>query len=176
MNAGQAAASRAPLMARRGRFVFLFLGWILLFSSLQAADHWLNGGRVEQAANVLTAAVAGGLYSAFAARPVGVSGNLVNVENVSLEVMNGCNGLLMLFIFLAAVIAYPARGRLRAAGIVYGVAAIFAFNIARMIFLIFAARHQPALFEFVHQVLAQFTGIVFALFAWGVWADAADRG
>ena len=72
---------------------------------------------------------------------------------VSIEA--GCNGVEAALILVAAMIAFPASWRLRAAGILAGLATVQALNVVRVVTLFYLGQWSTAAFEWAHLYLWQ---------------------
>ena len=70
---------------------------------------------------------------------------------VSIEA--GCNGIEATIVFIAAVIAFPARWRARIAAIVLGFFAIQLMNLLRIISLFYLGNWNTGIFEWIHLYL-----------------------
>jgi exosortase H (IPTLxxWG-CTERM-specific) len=94
------------------------------------------------------------------------------------QISRGCTGFVPAALLTAAVAAYPAAGRRKLVGLLLGVPALLAVNLARLVHLYYLGVHQPRWFEVAHRVVWE--GIivlaVLALWvAWTMWADRAKR-
>ncbi len=90
-----------------------------------------------------------------------VNGSIIYLPSIALDVRFGCNGLEAVMIYTVAVISYPARWRIRAAGIVVGFIVIQVLNIIRIVALGYAGVHMKEMFEIIHLYIAQ--GIMIAI-------------
>ncbi len=96
----------------------------------------------------------------------------VTGEGVAISIREECNAIPAMFIFFAAVLAFPAPWRKKALGLALGFPAIFAVNTVRVVTLYFAAKHlDRSLFEALHLYVWQALVIIFAIFTWIFWAD-----
>jgi len=98
------------------------------------------------------------------------AGTLVLAGPRNLDVKPGCNGVHALVLCLSAVLAYPASGMRRVAGVVLGIVLIFGINLLRLVNLFLVARYIPDQLELFHVFLWQtLMGIVaFGVFLlWG---------
>ena len=93
--------------------------------------------------------------------PCTVSGSLINLPAISLDVEFGCNGLEAVMIYSVAVIAFPAPWKKRFLGILYGFLILQVANVLRIAGLAYAGTHFTALFEYAHIYVAQ--GLMVAL-------------
>ena len=67
-----------------------------------------------------------------------------------LNVLIGCDGLEMLFLLMAAFLAYPFAWRARLAGILLGAALVYALNVGRIVSLWHAWILHRDMFEWLH--------------------------
>ncbi len=88
----------------------------------------------------------------------------------SLIIMEECNGIAALLIFLAAVLAHPVSLKSKALGIALGVPAIYAFNMVRVVSLFYFRWHWPKVFDVMHLYVWQALVIFFAIITWLYWA------
>ena len=77
-------------------------------------------------------------------------GTLLALDDATLDVRAGCNGLVALLLLGSAILAFPAPWRRRAAGIAVAAALVFALNALRLGTLVLIARYAPARLEFCH--------------------------
>ncbi len=88
-------------------------------------------------------------------------------HGVSIEA--GCNGLEALIVLSAAMLAFPAPWRQRAAGIAVGGVAIQGLNLLRIVSLYYLARWNAEVFEWVHLYLWQSLIMIDVLIVWLLW-------
>ncbi len=93
--------------------------------------------------------------------PCSVSGSLINLPAISLDVKFGCNGLEAVMIYSVAVIAFPASWKKRSLGILSGFVLLQVANVLRIAGLAYAGTHFTTLFEYAHIYVAQ--GLMVAL-------------
>ncbi|MBI1854195.1 MAG: exosortase H [Planctomycetes bacterium] len=104
------------------------------------------------------------------------NGTMVSMNDVSLNIMEECNGVPALLIYLAAVFAYSASVRQKAMGVLIGVPAIFLINEVRVISLFFARKYFSLhVFEALHVYVWQTIIILFSLLLWLYWAERFVR-
>ena len=96
---------------------------------------------------------------------------------VSIEA--GCNGVEATLVLLAAMLAFPAPWRSKAlglvAGIVVGVVAVQALNVARVISLFYLGRYDRDVFEWAHLYVWQALIMLDVLVVWLVWVRTLPR-
>lgn len=96
-------------------------------------------------------------------------GNLVTFDGFAVSIIIECVGLLEMLIYSACVLAFPAPIRARLLGVGLGCAAIFVFNLLRIVTLLVVGRHWNDYFDFFHVYFWQATliaMIVSVLYGW----------
>ena len=68
----------------------------------------------------------------------------------SVQIIEECTGLYEILIYAAAVLAFPTTLVRKGIGIVLGAPLLYAVNVLRIAFLMFAGRFYPATFDFMH--------------------------
>jgi archaeosortase B (VPXXXP-CTERM-specific) len=96
-------------------------------------------------------------------------GRNVSYEGFTVEIIGECTGIYEVFIFASCVLAYPAPARAKVLGLPFGIASIYAFNLARILCLLAVGRHAPELFDFFHLYFWQSTLIVLVASVWFAW-------
>lgn len=98
-----------------------------------------------------------------------LTGNLLSSGATSIEIVPDCTPLMPTLVFWAAVVAFPVPWRRRVSGLLLGGAAIWVFNLARVLALFGVLVWMPRHFKFVHVYLWQ-TGTLLAVVAlYVVW-------
>ena len=107
--------------------------------------------------------------------PVVLAGTVIRSGSFAVDVKNGCNGLEAAAIFTAAVIAFPATIRQRAAGLAVGFAVIQILNLVRVVSLFWLGVHRPAVFELFHAAVWQTALILVAVGLFIYWSREIAR-
>lgn len=103
---------------------------------------------------------------------VSVEGRVVGIEGTpGLQVVNGCNGLTTIGLFIGFVVAFPGSAFRRLLFIPVGAVVIYAANIFRVSLLAVLQNHWQQAFEWIHNLGAPtfFYLVVFGL--WVLWAN-----
>lgn len=107
---------------------------------------------------------------------VSQDGTIVGYGGIHLNILEECNGVPAMIVFLAAILAYPAPISRKILGIVIGIPAIFALNQVRVTSLFLVYKHMsPRLFDLMHIYVWQFVVITFAVLLWLYWAERFVR-
>ncbi len=155
------------------RFLVLF-GILLVAFYVVIGVHPVNDHVVVP----FTSAVAG--ISAALLRTLGervsVAGTVISSGKFSVNIENGCNGLETVLLLAAAVFAFPASWKARAAGIFGGFFAIQAVNLVRVVTLFWIGAHRPSWFGPAHTLVWQTIVVLFGVGFFVAWAGrAANR-
>jgi exosortase H (IPTLxxWG-CTERM-specific) len=104
-----------------------------------------------------------------------MSGTVIRSPRFAVNIENGCNGVETMLIFLAAVLAFPAPWKARAIGLVFGILAIQAVNLVRVVALFYTGAYFPTWFDTSHTVIWQSLVILSGVLLWILWADRVAR-
>ena len=99
-----------------------------------------------------------------------VNGTLVSSSRFAVNVNNGCNGVEAMLILLAAMLAFPATARARAAGLLIGAIAVQVINAVRIVTLYLLGAYQPRLFDIFHTAVWQIAVILVAVGVFLAWS------
>ena len=156
------------------RFVLLFIGLLILLIILFSltADKFLSPtiDKIE----IATAHVVGLVLNLFG-MGAQVSQKFLSLKNFSVEIIAECTGLFEVFIFLAAILAYPASFKKKLWGVSLGIPFIFLVNILRMVVITVVSNYRPSAFEFMHLYFWQVALILILLSAWILWIEKIVR-
>jgi exosortase/archaeosortase family protein len=86
-----------------------------------------------------------------------------------LVVIPECTALYTSIIYFSILGGYPARIGEKLIGLLIGLPAIHALNLARMVFIAFIMYHKPRLFDFFHGYIWQVGFVIFMLLLVIVW-------
>lgn len=100
---------------------------------------------------------------------------IVSLDGFSVRIIPECTGLFEMVIFAACVLAYPASGRARVIGFVFGFLSIYFFNLVRIGGLLLVGRYTPDLFEFFHIYFWQITLVAIIVGNWLLWLNLVVR-
>lgn len=140
-----------------------------------AYDLWLlPDGRLDAALSAFVASVTGGLLSVFS-DAAAVDGRTVWLQGHGISIVNGCNGLSALSLFVGFVVAYPGAWARRALFIPLGIAVLVLANVLRCVSLLIVLIHRPDIFDAVHfgHAMLVFYAVIFGL--WVLWANVGER-
>lgn len=99
-----------------------------------------------------------------------VKGCAVSSPRFAVTIYNGCNGLVTSLIFIAGVLAFPARWSAKLIGVLGGLIAIQLINLVRIVSLFYIGVFLPQHFNDAHIFIWQSLVILFGVSLWIVWA------
>jgi exosortase family protein XrtM len=131
------------------RFAFLFAG---LFALQFAAFEASRGSHFEKIViDDLALTPTAALINWFApAEAVRVDGRSLTTTNSVLRITRGCEGVEMLLLLTAGILAFPTSTRHRARGFCVGLVIVYALTIARLVLLHFTLRYSPRAWDMLH--------------------------
>lgn len=169
--AAEAAAPRRPW---RREVVFLVVFLALLAASFTLVSWTPVNDRVIEPFTAGVARVSGATLTLLG-QDVTMRGTIIESPSFAVNIRNGCNGVETMLIFLSAVLAFPAPWKARAIGLVFGIVAIQAVNLLRVVALFYTGAYFPAWFDTSHTVIWQSLVILAGVLLWILWADRVAR-
>lgn len=97
-------------------------------------------------------------------------------DGFRVQVVAACDGLQPSYLFLAAVLAWPAPARARLAAAAWGIPAILAANLLRIASLAWLGARHPGLFAGVHLYVWQGALVAIAVGLWMLWVERTEVG
>ncbi len=149
------------------RFIAWFVGGLAVGGTLFAYVASSNHGFMQMLMEV-TAAITGFVVGLFSEN-VSYAGQICTFQDFTVKIIDECTGVMEMVIYAAAVMAYPTNWRKKMWGIVFGIPAIYAFNVVRIILLVVVGAYSRPLFEFMHLYFWQATLIVIITTIWIGW-------
>jgi exosortase/archaeosortase family protein len=163
-----AAPSRPWAIAHfLGRFSATLLALYALYA-------WLEDSRGVELHLVAISELARSCLAAFFS--VTRSDRTLSGDGFSATVGIGCDAAYPILCFVSGVLAFPARWRARATGLVFGIAILELANVARIAALFVIGVRFPAAFHVFHTQIFEGAFILLALGLWVIWAFRAGRG
>lgn len=157
-----------------GRFliksVTIFGVWFVLY------DLWLlPDGRVDRWVSLFIVDMNARLLSALGYEFWVVDRAIGLVGSNGVLLVDGCNGLEVLGLFMGFVVAYPGSWRDRAWFIPAGISLIFVVNIFRILTLLLLQSFKPDWFDFLHDILISSIFYMMVFVLWMGWAWLSER-
>ena len=160
--------SNRQLAAFLAKMVAAYAVWFVVY------DLWLlPDGRLDAALSTTVASATGALFGLFRDDVV-VSGRAVWTGDAAIQIVNGCNGLGALSLFVGFVLAYPGTWARRAVFVPAGLAVIALANVVRCIALLVVQGTWPSLFDAIHYAHAMLVFYVIIFGLWVLWAHVGE--
>jgi archaeosortase B (VPXXXP-CTERM-specific) len=149
------------------RFVGLFAIYLALIALGYPwfTKHWMIVVKTMATGTAVLATAILSLVSSEAS----LTGNVVHLGPFAVEIIEECTGVFEALIFLAAVLAFPTGWVDKLIGIGLGVPILYAFNVARILVLLWVGRFHQQLFDFMHIYFWQATLILMITSVWLLW-------
>ncbi len=153
-------------------FVGVFVMVLLVFYVF-----WLSkfaDTRVQPAIASLNAGISGFFLNLFG-QGTTASGDIISSAAFSTSVRRGCDAVEAMALFIAAVLAFPARAKHKGFGVIAGILVLFALNIIRIMSLFLTGVYFPSAFELMHVEVWQILFIFFAIGLFFIWLKRTNR-
>jgi len=139
---------------------------------------WVDRNLIAPVLNVITD-LAGTLIRFFGGQAKSTGNVLQHPSNLfAIRISNGCSGIEAVILLCAAIAAYPTTWRYRAIGCIFGLVAIMAANMARIVSLFYIGQLAPDWFDWAHlyawELLILLDGVLI-YFAWIHWMPRQRR-
>lgn len=159
----------SPVIKFIAKALVIFILWYLLYELWLlpdgSLDRWLSLNIIGTSAGIIEFFG----YDVFTVnRIIGIG------EYPGIEIVNGCNGIAAMGLFLGFILAYPGDWKNKASFCLAGIGIIYLVNILRVITLTITQVKWPGFFDFTHDysTTAIFYIVIFVL--WMVWVNFAD--
>jgi exosortase family protein XrtF len=156
----------SPIVKFIARAIGFFAMWYLIYDLwlLPAGDldYWLSLNVVKVGSGILEA-MAFEVYSFD--RVVGIN------EFPGVEIVDGCNGLAAIGLFLGFIFAYPGDWKNKLSFSLFGICMIYLVNILRILTLAVTQAYYPSLFEIMHDYSTTTIFYLFIFLLWMMWVN-----
>jgi exosortase family protein XrtM len=163
------------LLQSNSREIRFFLGFVVLFVMLQSAHYFTRSYTAPFLVDTMTTRAGSALINIITPGEKTVVRDGAIIGGATVEIMRGCEGIEGMLLLIAAVLAFPARIRLKFYGIAGGILFIYAFNLARIAGLYYTIRYKPALFDMMHIYVGQTVIIIVSLIFFIFWLSRIER-
>lgn len=152
------------IFALKGLLVYIL--WYILYDLWilpdGKIDEWLSLNIIDVSAGILTF-IGFDVYTAF--RVIGID------QAAGIEIVNGCNGLSAIGLFLGFVFAYPGNNAKRWLFMLTGIGVIYLVNILRIVVLAITQVYWSNFFEFTHDYSTTAIFYIVIFIMWVIWAN-----
>ncbi len=159
----------SPIFKFIAKTLVIFIIWYIVYELwlLPAGDldYWLSLNIIGTSAGIIE--ILG--FDVFTVnRIIGIG------EYPGIEIVDGCNGIAAMGLFLGFILAYPGDWKNKLSFCFVGIGIIYLVNIIRVVALAITQAKWPEFFDFTHDysTTAIFYIVIFIL--WMVWVNYAD--
>jgi exosortase family protein XrtM len=100
-------------------------------------------------------------------------GRVISSPGANLNVTRGCEGIEIFLLLAAGIGAFPASGKRRAQGLLFGSIAAYALSVARLMALHYILRYSPSAWEALHGLVLPLGPIIFMALFFMRWSAGA---
>ncbi|MEK6677388.1 MAG: archaeosortase/exosortase family protein [Planctomycetota bacterium] len=99
-----------------------------------------------------------------------VHGEVVSTSETNISIVEGCDAIQPVGLFIAAVLASPVLTRRKYPGLIAGTLFLMMMNLFRIVFLYFVIVHYPKYYDVMHRDVSQTFFILLVVVTWVTWA------
>jgi exosortase/archaeosortase family protein len=142
---------------------------IVLYAVIQFLPRFITGPINENSAKTM------GLFLNLINIPVSVAGAFVSGGGFTLEVITECTPLFISGLFFCFVVFYPSAINHKVSGLLLGLPAMYLGNLARLVAIFIAGRHDRNIFDVVHAFWGQVFTMLLVVLTCGLWIKSIER-
>ncbi|WP_103665507.1 exosortase X [Gracilimonas amylolytica] len=159
----------SPIVKFIAKALGFFAIWYLIY------DLWLlPAGELDRWISLNIVMVGGGILEAFGFDVYAFGRVIGIVEYPGIEIVDGCNGVAAIGLFLGFIFAYPGDWRNKLSFSLFGVSLIYVVNLLRIITLTITQAYYPSLFDFMHDYSTTTIFYLFIFLLWMIWVNFND--
>ncbi|MEX0723188.1 MAG: archaeosortase/exosortase family protein [Gracilimonas sp.] len=159
----------SPVIKFIAKALLIFIIWYLIYELWLlpdgSLDEWLSLNIIGASAGFLKWIG----YEVFTVnRIIGIG------EYPGIEIVDGCNGIAAMGLFLGFILAYPGDWKNRISFSVLGICVIYVVNMVRIITLTITQVEWPKFFDFTHDYSTTTIFYLVIFLLWMVWVNYSD--
>lgn len=161
---------RSEIVVFAVKALSIYIGWYLLY------DLWLlPDGRLDEALSVHIVNLSSSILSVFGLEAA-TFGRIIMLPGTNgIEIVDGCNGIEAIGLFVGFVVAYPGEAWKRYVFIPLGIFIIYVVNVSRIIVLTVTQLKWPAFFDFTHDYTTTSIFYIVIFLMWVVWVNWGSK-
>jgi len=146
--------------------IFVYVVWYIFY------DLWiLPDGRVDEALSLNIIDVSAGILTLMGF-DVFTAFRVIGIDIApGIEIVNGCNGLAAIGLFLGFIFAYPGDNKKRWVFMITGMGVIYLVNVLRIVLLVITQVYWNQLFTFTHDYSTTAIFYIVIFIMWVIWAN-----
>ncbi|TNE73507.1 exosortase/archaeosortase family protein [bacterium] len=167
MNKLKALFDKNPVYLFALKGIGIYIVWYFFY------DLWiLPAGNVDEALSLNIIDVAAGILHAIGYSEVYTAFRIIGIgESPGIEIVNGCNGLSAIGLFIGFVVAYPGDNVKRILFLITGIGVIYLVNVIRVVILAVTQVYWADFFDFTHDYSTTAIFYIVIFIMWVIWAN-----
>ena len=155
------------------KFIFkvllIYVAWYIIY------ELWLlPNGYIDEPLSQNIASVSAGILSFFG-EEVFVHQRILGIAGAGgIEIVDGCNGIAAIGLFIGFIYAYPGAWGPRILFSIFGIAVIYLVNVSRIVVLAYTQLHWPQGFDFTHEYSTTTIFYIAIFVLWMIWANYGE--
>ncbi|MEX2456051.1 MAG: archaeosortase/exosortase family protein [Balneolaceae bacterium] len=151
------------------KIVGIYAVWYITY------ELWLlPNGWIDEPLSMNIASISAGILNAMGESVI-YYGRVVGLEGgAGIEIVDGCNGIAAIGLFLGFIYAYPGDWTPRILFSIVGILVIYLVNIARIVFLSYIQVYWPSIFDFSHDYSTTTIFYLVIFILWMIWANIGE--
>lgn len=160
---------KSPIAVFILKVLAIFIVWYLIY------EMWLlPDGRLDEGLSLNIIGNSAGIL-----RKMGFDVWTVNriigiYENPGIEIVNGCNGISSMGLFIGFILSYPGDWKNKISFSLIGVSVIYFVNIIRIVVLVITQEKWPEFFHFTHDYSTTTIFYIVIFLMWMLWVKLND--
>ena len=155
--------------------VVRFLVLLVLLNGFYIAEKRLSGRFLDLPYTSLVTWTAARAGEALLSIPVIQRGPItLGSDYAAVVIRAGCNGLEVVFLLLAGLLAFPASWQQRGRALILYLPLLFVFNVFRVLMLLFVMTKYPAHIDLFHYQIGQGIMVILVMTFWVHYVHKAD--
>lgn len=155
------------------KFIFkvlmIYVAWYVVY------ELWLlPNGYIDEPLSHNIASVSAGILSFFG-EDVFVYQRILGIAGAGgIEIVDGCNGIAAIGLFIGFIYAYPGAWGPRVLFSIFGIAVIYLVNVSRIVVLAYTQLYWPQGFDFTHEYSTTTIFYIAIFVLWMIWANYGE--
>lgn len=161
---------KSPITLFVLKAISFFLVWYIIY------ELWLlPDGRLDEWISLNVIGISKGIIVFFGYELFSYNRILGIIGNPGVEIVDGCNGIAAMGLFLGFILSYPGDTKIKLSFSLLGVLLVYLSNIIRITVLVITQHVEPDIFDFFHNytTTAIFYFIIFGL--WMIWVNYSEN-
>jgi len=157
---------KSPVVKFIATALGIFIIWYIIY------EKWLlPDGRLDEWLSLNIIGVSAGIIKSLGFDVYTINRIVGIGENSGVEVVDGCNGISAIGLFLGFIIAFPGPWKSRLSFSILGIGIIYIVNIIRIVTLTVTKVKWPAFFDFTHDYSTTTIFYIIIFILWMIWVN-----